>query len=406
MSSLYEERWGMWYKDLMGSLAVNILVPNGTWQTIWFRSGSQGYGWNEAVIDLSEYQSTPFKIRLVAQVSQNTWAIQSDIAIDALTIGKIDETPPNVIREEDFSWSCNNQAPEQINFTNLVGNYETWHLWSPWYNHMVSAMKGESLLQIDESAESSLGNYNYSFDVDIRFHNISAHRAGIFFNYQNSNNYYYIYLEEGKGASSNDALVFAKKDNGTVSILAQASIQELVQTSKWYGFRLQYENGSFRFYLDKGDQEMISPIFEVTDTTYQGGSLGLRNYKNYNSGGTSWDNILVTNDGPAIFSLSSKSAFNQNEVDGITLFKNVPNPFSDHTQIRYTLERSGKVHLEILDHNTAQTIIVLVDQMQKAGNHNVYWDSKDLYGNKVRSGIYYARLEVNGKHQIIRLLVE
>lgn len=72
----------------------------------------------------------------------------------------------------------------------------------------------------------------------------------------------------------------------------------------------------------------------------------------------------------------------------LKLFQNSPNPFSSFTFIRYFLQQSGPVELTI--HNISGELVrMLVNGEQEAGTYTVIWDSKDVTGNEVPSGIYF-----------------
>jgi hypothetical protein len=71
---------------------------------------------------------------------------------------------------------------------------------------------------------------------------------------------------------------------------------------------------------------------------------------------------------------------------------NYPNPFSNTTNIVYTLPESGKVHL-VLTNMYGQTIRVLVDEVQTAGSHIVLVNNVDYNLNQ---GMYLYKIEVDG----------
>lgn len=73
------------YGDHIGQLEVQVSVDGGThWtESIWSVSGTQGNNWLNAAIDLTPYQSTQLRIRVVATSGNGH---RGDIAIDALEI--------------------------------------------------------------------------------------------------------------------------------------------------------------------------------------------------------------------------------------------------------------------------------------------------------------------------------
>ena len=76
--------------------------------------------------------------------------------------------------------------------------------------------------------------------------------------------------------------------------------------------------------------------------------------------------------------------------------QNFPNPFSDWTNITFTIPQANiydQVELLIYDNN-GRLIDQLVDESLGAGHYSVRWDGMLPSGKKVASGIYYARLRV------------
>ena len=76
------------------------------------------------------------------------------------------------------------------------------------------------------------------------------------------------------------------------------------------------------------------------------------------------------------------------------LYQNYPNPFNPSTTIEYTLQKEGKVELKIFD-MLGKEIKTLVNKDQRSGNYEVVWDGTGNKGDKVSSGIYFYRLEID-----------
>lgn len=74
---------------------------------------------------------------------------------------------------------------------------------------------------------------------------------------------------------------------------------------------------------------------------------------------------------------------------GFSLSQNIPNPFSNLTQINYVLPEDGYVKLEVLD-IVGRQIAVLSDGQEVAGSH--YYT---LSGNSLPNGVYFYRMIVN-----------
>jgi hypothetical protein len=84
------------------------------------------------------------------------------------------------------------------------------------------------------------------------------------------------------------------------------------------------------------------------------------------------------------------------------LIRNYPNPFNPSTTISYSVPTSGPARLEIFD-LLGRTIRSLENGMAEAGWHHVIWDGRTDSGERASSGIYFARLVVEGKISSVRM---
>ncbi|MDP4197614.1 MAG: GxGYxYP family putative glycoside hydrolase [Bacteroidota bacterium] len=73
------------------------------------------------------------------------------------------------------------------------------------------------------------------------------------------------------------------------------------------------------------------------------------------------------------------------------LEQNFPNPFNPVTMIRYNLNESSNVKLDVFD-LLGRHVRSLVNAELQKGNYSVRWDGLDDMGQKVQSGIYFYRL--------------
>ncbi len=75
---------------------------------------------------------------------------------------------------------------------------------------------------------------------------------------------------------------------------------------------------------------------------------------------------------------------------------NYPNPFNPETSISFSLPSAGKVNLAV--YNTkGQKVKTMTDDVYEKGLHSVIWNGKDETGNAVSSGVYFYRLNLDGK---------
>jgi hypothetical protein len=79
------------------------------------------------------------------------------------------------------------------------------------------------------------------------------------------------------------------------------------------------------------------------------------------------------------------------------LEQNEPNPFRPRTSISFVLERDSPwVQLSIYDARGA-LVRNLLEAARPMGRHSFAWDGADEAGTRVTSGVYFYRLEANGR---------
>lgn len=88
---------------------------------------------------------------------------------------------------------------------------------------------------------------------------------------------------------------------------------------------------------------------------------------------------------------------------GFVLNQNFPNPFNPSTVIRFSLEKSQQVSIEIYNVE-GRLIRTLVQENLPEGSHEISWDGKDERGFNLPSGIYFYSLRGSG-HQLTKKMV-
>ncbi len=83
-------------------------------------------------------------------------------------------------------------------------------------------------------------------------------------------------------------------------------------------------------------------------------------------------------------------------VLSMVLFQNYPNPFNPRTTIAYMVPRNGRVQISIYDAN-GRLVRQIVDSIQTSGEKSSTWDGRDSRGESVGSGIYFVRLDFEGR---------
>ena len=83
--------------------------------------------------------------------------------------------------------------------------------------------------------------------------------------------------------------------------------------------------------------------------------------------------------------------------DDFILYSNYPNPFSESTAIRFSLDKPEQVSLLVTD-VTGRLVRTLLDVSPRlAGRHSVVWDGKGDDGTVLSSGLYLYSLKVGSK---------
>ena len=83
-------------------------------------------------------------------------------------------------------------------------------------------------------------------------------------------------------------------------------------------------------------------------------------------------------------------------INSLILFQNYPNPFNPSTAIKYSLQKSGNVLINIYNIN-GKIVKSFIYNNQKPGEYTFDWDGKDLTGCNLSSGIYLYKIQVDNK---------
>jgi hypothetical protein len=133
----------------------------------------------------------------------------------------------------------------------------------------------------------------------------------------------------------------------------------------------------------KGTGTVISDLFNIDTVTAVGtivGSIGLADVKTI---------------GFSLADITSTEIENNFTPTNFLLEQNYPNPFNPSTQIKYSLPVSSNVSL-IIYNLLGETVHELVNSNMNSGVHTIQWNSDDVSGKKVSSGIYFYKLKANG----------
>jgi hypothetical protein len=76
--------------------------------------------------------------------------------------------------------------------------------------------------------------------------------------------------------------------------------------------------------------------------------------------------------------------------------KNYPNPFNPHTRLVYGVEKEGLVNITVFNAK-GQKVRNLLHTNRQSGWHHIDWDGKNDHGKELGSGVYYFRMQAEGK---------
>lgn len=88
-------------------------------------------------------------------------------------------------------------------------------------------------------------------------------------------------------------------------------------------------------------------------------------------------------------------------INNYPLLNNYPNPFNPSTTIEFSIQSDSKVELLIYNIN-GQKIKTLVSDQLTVGQHSIIWNGEDNNEKSVSSGIYFYKLNVNGKTETVK----
>ena len=85
--------------------------------------------------------------------------------------------------------------------------------------------------------------------------------------------------------------------------------------------------------------------------------------------------------------------------NSFALKQNYPNPFNPITKIKYDLEKSGDVLLEIFDIR-GHRVKTLLDEFHVSGSHELTFD-----GSQMASGVYFYTMTASGINKTRKLVL-
>jgi len=87
------------------------------------------------------------------------------------------------------------------------------------------------------------------------------------------------------------------------------------------------------------------------------------------------------------------------KIEAFELLQNYPNPFNNSTMVRYLLKNTGDIKLSVYNAK-GEFVETLFSGVQTAGSHSMTFNA-----GKLNSGVYFYKLESEGKSRISKMLL-
>ena len=87
------------------------------------------------------------------------------------------------------------------------------------------------------------------------------------------------------------------------------------------------------------------------------------------------------------------------------ILENFPNPFSNHTTLRFFLNKSTKINLKVYDQSGRLVKTLINDCVMDAGYGEIRWDGCGAQGRELSSGVYFYRLASEAVTQTRKLVL-
>ena len=172
----------------------------------------------------------------------------------------------------------------------------------------------------------------------------------------------------------------------------------------------------YKIYYGKSSGSYESQVYVGNVTSYH--LTGLEEGKHYYFAVTALDfsgneSTLSKEVGTTISEDTSDDQESGNETNNTQTFigqaYNYPNPFkidSEKTIIRYELQNSAEVTIEIMDSNTNFITNLIKNEFRPAGeNTGDVWDGRNSAGRFVANGVYFCNIRTSLEQKIIKIAV-
>lgn len=153
-------------------------------------------------------------------------------------------------------------------------------------------------------------------------------------------------------------------------------------TVKWDGTKHDYDRRGYLFFSDS-----LRCSYSTSSTAYTGGLKG------FPAGDLNWFPSMKTLfDAGGAVGVTDNPNFVPVEY---TLNQNYPNPFNPTTNISYSLPKAANVTIAVYNSIGQEIALLINNQAQNAGKHQITWNGKDASGKVVATGVYFYQMKTN-----------
>lgn len=111
------------------------------------------------------------------------------------------------------------------------------------------------------------------------------------------------------------------------------------------------------------------------------------------------------NNGNFIFNELSTGIKDEDQLPlNFELYQNYPNPFNPSTIIKYKINTTSKVKLEIFSVN-GENIKTLIDKEMNPGTYSIEWSGDNDKNEGVSAGVYLYRIQVNNQQAVKKMIL-
>jgi hypothetical protein len=181
----------------------------------------------------------------------------------------------------------------------------------------------------------------------------------------------------------------------------------LLADEEWHHIACTWSNNEQAIlYIDGEEVHVVDyvnpdPAFDMTVMYIGTMAAGNRGFRGLIDELVLYNEVLILEDIQHLFNLTSVEDF---RASSDFVLGNYPNPFNESTTIRYRLDREGDVTLSVYN-QIGQKVRDLIAESQGSGSHSVTWDGCNESGEKLPSGIYMYRLQVDDVVQTRRAMI-